>query len=124
MVNKLLMNFRFSLLQRQLHTVHGPRLRAHPRSPAVPCSHEQPVRSHSATILPSANHECERIATGHERRPSAIAWYTGTTMSSLVDTFADEIMKTRMRRPPIRQCRQCVNVLALDLFVAALSQRL
>jgi hypothetical protein len=40
-------------------------------------------------------------------------------MSPLVDTFADEIMKTRVRRPIIRQCRQCVNVLALDLFLAA-----
>jgi len=45
------------------------------------------VRSHSATILPSANHECERIAHGYERRPFGIAWCPGTTMWSLVAPF-------------------------------------
>ena len=87
MANKLLMSLRFSLLQRQLHTVHG-LLRATPAHPRIPCSHGQSARSHSATILHSANHECEH---GHERRPSAIACCTETTMSSLVDALADKI---------------------------------
>jgi hypothetical protein len=61
---------------------------------------------------------------GHERRPPAFVWCTETTMSSLVDALADENIKTRVPRPMIRQCRPCSNVLALNLFVAALSQHL
>jgi hypothetical protein len=39
--------------------------RATPGSPlTVRCSRERPAHSYSATILPLANHKCERTATG------------------------------------------------------------
>ena len=83
MVNKLLMSFRFSLLQGQ-HDYEPT-----PRSPAVPCSHGQPTRSHSATMLPSANHECEGITIGMSGAVPRSRGAAGRTMSPLIDALPD-----------------------------------
>jgi hypothetical protein len=85
MVTKLLRNFRFSLLQRQVHTsrpTNAPPARLRFLVPMSRLCAPIPPRS----CLPRTMN-VNVSPTGYERRPFAIAWCPGTTMSSLVAPF-------------------------------------